>query len=148
MSQLDIRIGTLAGMDKGAAYLKQILPHGFESFSLTCWEFIGKVDLKKTATEVLETIDGKAVISCIGLFGNPLQNAQTAKDWIKIIDAAPLFKTDLVCGFTGAIEGKPLPESMKQFKKVWEPLVKRAKDKGLRIGILSLGFSVEKADKS
>jgi predicted adenine nucleotide alpha hydrolase (AANH) superfamily ATPase len=32
---MDIRIGTLAGMDKGAAYLKQILPHGFESFSTT-----------------------------------------------------------------------------------------------------------------
>ena len=133
MSQMDIRIGTLAGMDKGAAYLQQILPHGFESFSLTCWEKIGTLDLKKTARECLETIGTKAVISSIGLFGNPLQNKQTARDWAKIIDAAHWFNTDIVCGFAGAIENQPLPESMKTFKKVWEPLVKRAADKGVRI---------------
>lgn len=133
MAQTDIRIGTLAGMGNGAAYLKQILPHGFESFSLTCWQHIGKVCLEKTAAEVMEAIDGKAVISCIGLFGNPLQDKQTAADWEKMIDAAPLFKTDLIAGFTGCIEGKPLPDSMAEFKKVWEPLVKRAADKGLRI---------------
>ena len=40
MSHTDIRIGTLAPMDKGAACLKQILPHGFESFSLTFWQKI------------------------------------------------------------------------------------------------------------
>ena len=133
MSHADIRIGTLASMSQGAAYLKQIMPHGFESFSLTCWQHIGEVDVKKTATEVLEAIDGKAIISSIGLFGNPLQDAQTAKDWETIIDSAHLFGTSLVGGFAGAIEGKPLPESMKDFKRVWEPLVKRAADKGVRI---------------
>lgn len=49
MSHTDIRIGTLAGMNLGAAYLKQILPHGFESFSLTCWQHIGNVDVKRAA---------------------------------------------------------------------------------------------------
>jgi len=133
MSQMDIRVGTLAGMNSGAGYVKQMLPHGFESFSLTCWQYIGKVNLKKTAEEVLQTIEGKAVVSSVGLFGNPLQDKQTAEDWEKMIDAAPLFKTDLIAGFAGAIEGQALPESMKVFKKVWEPLVKRAADKGLRI---------------
>ena len=35
----DIRIGTLvsAGMD-APEYISQILPHGFESFSLTFWQ--------------------------------------------------------------------------------------------------------------
>ena len=133
MSELDIRIGTLAAMDKGADYLKQMLPHGFESFSLTCWKYIGGVDVKKTAAQVKEALGDKAVISSIGLFGNPLQDAQTAKDWAKMIDSAHLFGTDLVTGFAGAIEGKPLPDSMSAFKKVWTPLVKRAKDKGVRI---------------
>ena len=36
-SHSDIRIGTLASANKGGHYLKQIIPHGFESFSLTCW---------------------------------------------------------------------------------------------------------------
>jgi len=133
MSQLDIRIGTLAGMNRGAAYIRQILPYGFESFSLTCWQKIGDLDLHRTAAEVLDVLGDKAVVSCISLFGNPLQDEQTAADFARLIDAAHLFKTDLVTGFTGAIEGKPMPESMPRFKQVWEPLAKRAADKGCRI---------------
>ena len=133
MSQLDIRIGTLASMDKGAAYIKQILPHGFESFSLTCWKNIGNVDLEKTAREVRDCIGDRAVISSVGVYGNPLQEESTAKDFGRMIDSAHLFGADIVCGFTGAIEGKPLPESMPQFKKVWGELARRAKDKGVRI---------------
>lgn len=82
----DIRIGTLAGLGNGAGYLKQILPHGFESFQLTAWQYLGDVDLVKTAKEVLETIEGKAIISSVGIFGNPLQDEQTAKDWVDLFE--------------------------------------------------------------
>jgi sugar phosphate isomerase/epimerase len=133
MSHKDIRIGTLAGMKEGAAYLKKILPHGFESFSLTCWQKIGEVDVEKTAKQCVEACADKAVISSIGVYGNPLENEETAKDFGMLIDQAHLFNAGIVCGFTGAIEGKPLPESMTAFKKVWEPLAKRAKDKGVKI---------------
>jgi sugar phosphate isomerase/epimerase len=133
MSQLDIRIGTLASMDKGAGYIKQILPHGFESFSLTFWEKIGDVNIEKTAKEVRDVCGDKAIISSIGMFGNPLQNENTAKDFGRCIDNAHLFGTNIVCGFAGAIEGKPLPESMPQFKKVWGELAKRAEGKGVKI---------------
>lgn len=129
----DIRIGTLAPMDKGTKYLSQILPHGFESFSLTIWQKIGDIDIERTAKEVLALIGDKAVISSIGLFGNPLQDEANAKDWARVIDTARLFNTDLVSGFAGAIEGKPLPESMPAYKKVWGELAKRAEDKGVRI---------------
>ena len=132
MSQMDIRIGTLANMDAGAKYLKQMLPHGFESFSLTNWQKIN-VDLTRCAAESLEAIDGKAVISSVGLFCNVLKDHDAIPAWERLIDAAPLFKTNIVAGFTGAIEGKPLPDSMPEFKRIWEPLVKRAADKGLRI---------------
>ncbi len=128
-----IRIGTLADMKKGASYIKQILPHGFESFSLTFWQYIGDVDIERTAKEVCETMGDQAIVSSIGLFGNPLQDEQSAKDFARCIDSAHLFGTDLVAGFAGAIEGRPLPESMPQFKKVWGELSKRAEDKGVRI---------------
>jgi len=133
MSQLDIRIGTCAPLDKGAAYLKQILPHGFESFSLSCWKTLGNVDLQRTAKEVLECIGERAVISTLGVFGNPLMDENVVQDLARVIDAAHLFNCDIVAGFAGAIEGKPLPESMPQFKKVWGELARRAKDKGVRI---------------
>lgn len=133
MSQLDIRIGTLASLDKGAAYLQQILPHGFESFSLTAWQHLGNVDLKETAKAVLAAIGDKAVISTVGVFGNPLQDEQTAKDIRKVIENVKLYNTNIFSGFAGAIEGKPLPESMPHYKKVWGELAKVAADNGVRI---------------
>ena len=36
----DIRIGTLAGLVGSPDYLRQILPHGFESFELTLWQYV------------------------------------------------------------------------------------------------------------
>lgn len=133
MAHQDIRIGTLCGMDKGADYIRQILPHGFESFSLTCWQKIGDVDLRKTAGEVLETIGDQAVISSVGIFGNPLTDKQTVTDIQRMIDSAHLFNTDLVVGFAGAMPGTRVPETIATFKKVWEPLVRRAEDNGIRI---------------
>ena len=43
-----IRIGTLvqAG-EKTADYIRQILPHGFESFSITFWQTTGDTNIKK-----------------------------------------------------------------------------------------------------
>jgi len=133
MSHSDIRLGTLAPMDKGAAYLNQVLPHGFESFSLTMWAKIGEIDLKETAKQVLDTIGDKAVISSLGMFGNPLADDTTAKDFGRTIEACRLFNCDIVAGFAGGIETKPIPDSMEQFKKVWAPLAKMAEDNGVRI---------------
>ncbi|HEX8552375.1 MAG TPA: sugar phosphate isomerase/epimerase family protein [Abditibacteriaceae bacterium] len=129
----DIRLGTLAPMSKGASYLKQILPHGFESFQLTCWQYIGDVDVEQTAKEVLDCIAGKATISAVGVFGNPLQDEQTRKDWEILIDKAHLFGCDIVAGFAGALEDRPIDESMPRYKEVWSELAKRAEDKGIRI---------------
>lgn len=134
MTQTDIRIGTLVSAQKdAAAYIRQILPHGFESFSLTFWKEIGDVDVEKLAGEVNATVGDQAVISTIGIFGNPLEDETTVKGWERCIDTAHLFGTNLVAGFAGAIEGKPLPESLPQFKKVWSELAKRAEDRGVKI---------------
>ena len=135
MSQLDIRIGTLVAMQNGAATLKQILPHGFESFSLTFWQQIGDVDIERTAREVKEVIGDRAVISSVGMFGNPLQEESAARDFARCIEAAHLFDCDMVAGFAGALEDRPVGESMPQFKKVWGELARRAEDNGVRIAL-------------
>ena len=135
----DIRIGTLvsAGMD-APEYISQILPHGFESFSLTFWQTCEGVNFKKLAKEVNAVLEGTgAVISSLAVFGNPLESKakdkETLKGWRKAIDNAHLFNCDIVAGFTGRVRGKRIDESMKAFKKVWTPLAKRAADKGVRI---------------
>jgi len=134
MAHNDIRIGTLAPAAKGpASYLREILPHGFESFSITFWKTSDGRDLARMAAEVAEVIEGKAIISSLGMFGNPLEDEAVVREWENCIDNAHHFGTDLVTGFAGALDGKPLPESLPRFREVWSELAKRAEDRNVRI---------------
>ena len=134
-----IRIGTLVNGGAGTKdYIRQILPHGFESFSITFWQTLGDTDLKHLADEVKEALAGTGVvISTLGIFGNPLMDADTDKKtregWSKLIDACPMFGCDIVSGFAGRVTNKPIDESMNRYKEVFEPLGKQAKDKGVRL---------------
>jgi len=135
----DIRIGTLVNVGmKSPAYIRQILPHGFESFSLTFWKTCEGIDFPKLAAEVREALgDSGAVISSLGVFGNPLEEGAddlaTRKGFEQCIDHAHLFGCDIVAGFTGRLRGKRIDESIGTFEKVWTPLAKRASDQGVRV---------------
>ncbi len=129
----DIRIGTLAGFGLGTDYLRAILPHGFESFELTLWQYVGDIDLEERAKEVLGVLDDRAIVSSLGIYGNPLQDEKCASDWAKVIRAAPAFGANVVCGFAGAIEDRPVDQSMSKFAEVFGKLAKVAEDVGVRI---------------
>jgi sugar phosphate isomerase/epimerase len=129
----DLRIGTLASMPNGASYLKQILPHGFESFELTAWEHLGDVKLPELAAQVLEVLGDRAIISSVGIYGNPLEDAQTAADWETLIRGARLFGCALVCGFAGALQDGPVDQSIPKFREVFGRLAKIAQGEGVRI---------------
>lgn len=139
LSKQDIRIGTLVnGQGKPADYIRQILPHGFESFSITFWQTTKGVDFKTTAREVNAALAGSgAVISSLSAFGNPLENTPidkaTVEAWKQCIDNAHLFNCNLVTGFAGRLRGKSIDESIPVFKKIYTMLGKRAKDKGVRL---------------
>lgn len=134
----NLRIGTLVGGGYAIRVIPQILPHGFESFSLTFWQTTGNIDLIETAKKVKDLVDEKdVIISCISIFGNPLtgegNNADTLASWERLIDVAHLFGTDLVTGFTGRITNKPIEESIPRFKEVFGELARRAADKGVKL---------------
>ncbi len=134
----DIRIGTLVSGPGAASTIKQILPYGFESFSITFWQTLGGVNLKQLADEVKAVLDGSgAVISSLAVFGNPLETTpvdlETLRGWEAVIDNAHLFGADIVAGFTGRLRGQPIDKSMPRFKEVFGPLAQRAADKGVRI---------------
>lgn len=135
----DIRIGTLVNVGmKSPEYIRQILPYGFESFSLTFWQTTKGIDWKKLAAGVKETLkDSGAVISSLGVFGNPLETEAKDKETLlgfeEAIDNAHLFDCDIVAGFTGRLRNRPIDESLPRFKEVWTPLAKRAKAKKVRI---------------
>jgi sugar phosphate isomerase/epimerase len=136
----DIRIGTMVrcnGVDT-ASYVRQILPHGFESIQPYFWQTIGATDVKRLAAELKEIIgDSGVVVGALGMFGNPLEDGdldrQTLAGWETLIDNAHLFGTNIVAGFTGRIRGKPLTESLPRFKEVWSRLAARAAERGVRI---------------
>lgn len=137
---LDIRIGTMvrANLDDPAAYVRQILPLGFESIQPFFWQTLGGKDIPRLAGEIREAIgDADVIVSSIGVFGNPLESGEIDRGvlqaWETIIDNAHLFGTNMVSGFTGRIRGKPLPDSLPRFREVWGPLARRAADKGVRI---------------
>ena len=129
----DIRIGTLANMAGAPAYLAQILPHGFESFELTNWAKVEIDDLDTHAREVLDVLGDRAIISSIGVYGNPLTDTQTASDFGRLISNARHFGCAVVCGFAGALEDRPVDESMSRFTEVWGELAKIAEGEGVRI---------------
>jgi sugar phosphate isomerase/epimerase len=135
-----IRIGTLVSCDQSdpADYIKQIIHHGFESFSLTFWKTLGDKDLHKLSEEILRVLDGKdIVISTVNIFGNPLETTEedqiTLKAWETLIDNAHLFNTNIVGGFTGRVRGKPIHECIPRYKEVFGALAERAAGKGVRI---------------
>ncbi len=133
----DIRIGTLVKAEnRPAEYIRNILPLGFESFEIVFPAHLGNIDIRRLADEiqgVLADFGGTAVISALGIYGNPLIDPQTAGDWGRLIDAATWFGCDLVCGFTGRIPGKPVPDSLPALKKIFTPLVRQAEDRKARI---------------
>jgi sugar phosphate isomerase/epimerase len=138
--QLDIRIGTMIGGHAGlGAYVRQILPYGFESFQVNFWQTIpDEVDLPRVADDVLGAIGEEDVtIGAIGIYGNPLETEETdlktLQGWQRLIDSAHLFGTDVVTGFTGRLRGESIPDSMPRFEEVFSPLVERAAARNVRI---------------
>jgi sugar phosphate isomerase/epimerase len=130
----DIRIGTLVGIRDAAKVVPQIIEYGFESFQLTGGFGVGEVDFADIAARVKDALGDRAVLSSIGYFGNPLQKPEDAELFGKYIDACPAFGVDVIIGFAGALEDRPIDKQWDKFKEVWQPLAQRAADKGVKIG--------------
>ncbi len=142
MTSPDIRIGTLInGNDATGSYLRQILPHGFESFEL-CFGWgtdCRNWDLDRLAADIAAALDGHdAVISTVGFYGNPLlddTDGEVARTSIAtLIDRAADFGATCLCGFTGALSDRSLPDNRERFIEVWRPLAERAGERGISIG--------------
>jgi sugar phosphate isomerase/epimerase len=127
-----------ANLADPAAYVREILPLGFESIQPFFWQTLGGKDLERLAGEIRDAIDDRdVVVSSLSVFGNPLEDQdgdrQTMAAWEAAIENAHHFGTDLVTGFTGRVRGKPLTDSLPRFREVWGRLAKKAADQGVRI---------------
>lgn len=132
-----IRIGTLVNGGEATRVIPQLIPLGFESFSLTFWQTTGNADLADIAKKVKEQLAPHNIpISSLSIFGNPLtgtgDDADTLASWERLIDHAEAFGTELVTGFTGRMPGS-LDQSIPRFTEVFGELSKRAADRGVRL---------------
>ncbi len=135
---MNLRIGTLVSGKDALRVIPQLIPYGFESFSLTFWQTTGSVNLPELAERLKEILSGHDIkLSSLSIFGNPLtgdgRNADSKASWERLIECARLFETDLVTGFTGRIPDKPIEESIPAFKKTFGELSQKAKDQGVRL---------------
>ena len=134
-----IRIGTMCGKGRQtAAYVKDLIPLGFESFQVNFWCGLKGVNLQELAGELRPMLEASnTVVSSLAVFGNPLgeqeEDIATREGFKAAIDAAADFGCDMVCGFSGRVRNVPVPESMPRFKEVWAPLLERAGERNVRI---------------
>ena len=127
---------------------------GFQAIEIACWP-IGKstrryagvthIDVttldKFRAKEILKMLDGYGLtISALGYYPNPLHpDADYRKTVIahlkNVIEAAAQLEVPVVGTFIGKNKEKTIPVNLEQFAKIWPPIIKFAKDHGVKIGI-------------
>ena len=134
----EIKIGTLISANNVKRVMPKLIPYGFESFSITFGDTVGDRDLAQMAEDVKNILQGTGcVISSVGVYGNPLMDTEkglsTRNSFDKLVDAAHLFDTDLVCGFAGRLVDQPVDTSIPKFKEVFTPIAQKAQSKNVRI---------------
>ncbi len=79
-------------------------------------------------------------ISSLGYYPNPLHPARAHRDEAighleKVIDAAALLEVDIVGTFVGADQTKGADANLEEFARVWPPIVRYARERGIKIAI-------------
>lgn len=133
-----IKIGTIIDGRDACRSIRRLKDYGFESFSLHMGSSVLDLDLPKIAGEVRRELEGTGItVSSIGVYGNPLMDTpdglDTRRSFRALVDAASLFGTDLVTGFSGALEGKSVEESLSKYCEVFGEIGAAAQERGVRI---------------
>jgi len=128
--------------------------NGFEMLEIACWP-LSKAERRYsgvTHIDVAEITPAKArdilalmeqhglEISSLAYYPNPLHpdpdHRATVSDHLKkVIVAAEMLNVPIVGTFVGRDKDKTVEENFGEFEKVWPPLVKFARDHGVKIAI-------------
>jgi len=127
---------------------------GFQAIEIACWPYekatrryagVTHIDVESLdqpkAKEIRKMLDGYGlVISALGYYPNPLDpNAdhrnEATSHLNKVIEAAALLEVPVVGTFIGKDKDKTVPANLEQYARIWPPIVKFARDHGVKIGI-------------
>ncbi len=127
---------------------------GFQAIEIACWPFekaarryagVTHIDVttldKPKAKEIRKMLDGYGLtISSLAYYPNPLHPDADHRETVighlkKVIEGAALLETPVVGTFIGKDKNKTVPQNLEDYAKIWPPIVKFAKDHGVKIAI-------------
>ncbi len=127
---------------------------GFQAIEIACWPLekatrryagvthIDVTTLNKTgAKDIRKMLDGYGLtISSLGYYPNPLHPEADHRETViahlkKVIEAAALLEVPVVGTFVGKDKNKTVPQNLADYAKIWPPIVKFAKERGVKIAI-------------
>ncbi len=127
---------------------------GFQAIEIACWPLerasrryagVSHIDVrtldKDRAKEICRMLDGYGLtISSLGYYPNPLHPDPEHRETVmghlkKVIEAAEMLEVPVVGTFVGKDKNKTVPANFEEYAKVWPPIVKFAREHGIKIGI-------------
>ena len=127
---------------------------GFQAIEIACWPLekasrryagVTHIDVttltKGKAAEIRKLLDGhKLTISSLGYYPNPLHPEADHRETViahlkKVIEAAALLEVPVVGTFVGKDKNKTVPQNLEDYSRIWPPIVKYAKERGVKIAI-------------
>jgi len=127
---------------------------GFQAIEIACWPLekatrryagvthIDVTDLDKVkAKEICNMLDGYGLqVSSLGYYPNPLHPEAEHRETViahlkKVIEGAAMLEVPIVGTFIGKDKSKTVPQNLEDYAKIWPPIVKFAKDHGVKIAI-------------
>lgn len=134
-----IPVGTMIrGNEKTLRALDRFIPAGIETVEIFFWDVIPDSFNQSWMEEVSEKcLRNDIKISTLGLYSNPLRNAETQakakEDWKTLLAFAVSFNIPIVSGFTGRIPGTALEESYEPVKNFYTPIAEKLKTNDIQL---------------
>lgn len=127
---------------------------GFQAIEIACWP-LGKasrryagvthIDVteldKGQAKDIRKMLDGYGLtVSSLGYYPNPLHPEAEHRETViahlkKVIEAAEMLEVPIVGTFIGKDKNKTVPQNLEDYAKIWPPIVKFAREHGVKIAI-------------
>jgi sugar phosphate isomerase/epimerase len=127
---------------------------GFQAIEIACWPLekatrryagvthINVTELNKAqAKDIRKMLDGYGLtVSSLGYYPNPLHPEAEHRETVighlkKVIEAAEMLEVPVVGTFIGKDKNKTVPQNLEDYARIWPPIVKFAKEHGVKIAI-------------
>jgi sugar phosphate isomerase/epimerase len=127
---------------------------GFQAIEIACWPpekatrryaGVSHIDVKNLDQNQAKGISAMLdecglMISSLGYYPNPLHpeaehRAKVIDHLKKVIESAAMLEVPIVGTFIGKDKNKTVPQNLEDYAKIWPPIVKFAKDHGVKIAI-------------